>query len=312
MNKATQIQQIAKGVVCVLGLNPGPFTLEGTNTYLFGEGKHRLLVDTGDGKQPKYFDLLRQCLGPDSRISQILLTHWHADHTGGISSLLEMSDIVTAECSVFKHKMPTDKDDVSSQLSLAISQNQLHDIADQQVFTCDSWNLQAVYTPGHTDDHMSFLATREPRDEQRLLLTGDLVLGRGTTIVDKLIPYMDSLKRIRGIRPTMLLPGHGPVISGKVDGVYNAMRVIDGYIEHRNMRERQIIAVLETPPPNKPPLPRNDGWQIEEITSVVYPDIADPQIIRAAQNNVRLHLEKLEAEGTVEHQDLWRLKREIR
>ncbi|KAI9471309.1 Beta-lactamase-like protein 2 [Coemansia sp. RSA 989] len=308
MNKPTQIQQIAKGVVCVLGLNPGPFTLEGTNTYLFGEGKQRLLVDTGDGKQPKYFDLLRQCLGSDSRISQILLTHWHADHIGGIDNLLAMNDIVTAECSVFKHQTPIDGDDVSSQLSLAISQNQLHDIADRQVFTCENWNLQAVYTPGHTDDHMSFLVTGESKDEQRLLLTGDLVLGRGTTIVDKLTLYMDSLKRIQGIQPTMLLPGHGPVISGRTDGVYNAMRVIDGYIEHRNMRERQIIAVLKTPPPNKPPLPRNGDWKIEEITSVVYPDISDPQIIRAAQNNVRLHLEKLEAEGIVEHRDLWRLK----
>ncbi|KAJ2849958.1 Beta-lactamase-like protein 2 [Coemansia brasiliensis] len=311
MSKATQIQQIAKGMVCVLGLNPGPFTLEGTNTYLLGEGKHRLLIDTGDGKQPKYFDLLKQCLGSDSRINQILLTHRHADHIGGINHLLNMDDIVTADCSVFKRKSSADnRDDVSDQLPLVISQNKQHDIADLQVFTCESWNLQAIYTPGHTDDHMSFLVTQDHETDQRLLLTGDLILGRGTTIVDNLLQYMDSLKRVQGIQPTMLLPGHGPVISGKTDGVYNATRVINGYIEHRKMRERQIIIVLKSPPPNKPPLPRNGGWQIEEITSTVYPEISDPQIIRAAQNNVRLHLEKLEAEGIVEHhQVLWKLKR---
>ncbi|KAJ1756237.1 hypothetical protein LPJ58_003843, partial [Coemansia sp. RSA 1591] len=171
-----------------------------------------------------------------------------------------------------------------------------------QTFEVGDVRLQATYTPGHTDDHMAFIVTNNNADvavDERLLVTGDLVLGRGTTIVYDLQQYMNSLDRVLGIRPTMLLPGHGPIISGSKDDTPNAVRVIEGYIAHRNMREQQIIAVLARSPPNAPPIPRNGGWRLEEVTSAVYTDITDPRIIIAAQNNTRLHLNKLLFEGRV-------------
>ncbi|KAJ2176817.1 hypothetical protein GGF45_003531, partial [Coemansia sp. RSA 551] len=171
-----------------------------------------------------------------------------------------------------------------------------------QTFEVGDVRLQATYTPGHTDDHMAFIVTNNNADvavDERLLVTGDLVLGRGTTIVYNLQQYMSSLDRVLGIRPTMLLPGHGPIISGSKDDTPNAVRVIEGYIAHRNMREQQIIAVLASSPPNAPPIPRNGGWRLEEVTSAVYTDITDPRIIIAAQNNTRLHLNKLLFEGRV-------------
>ncbi|PIA14238.1 Metallo-hydrolase/oxidoreductase [Coemansia reversa NRRL 1564] len=314
MDKFAPIQKIAKGIVRVLGMNPGPFTLEGTNTYLIGDGERRVLVDTGDGEHPEYFNLLKQCLGSNNRIDRILLTHWHPDHIGGVSRLLDMHDIVTRSCTVYKYQNEaTDSvDPVRDMLALARERDQLRNISDLQVFEVDSLRLQAVFTPGHTEDHTSFTITTNSKPEEPtqdidcettlecLLLTGDLILGRGTTTVHELRLYMESLRRMLAMRPSMLLPGHGPIISGEEQGRYNAVRVIEEYIEHRNMRERQIVEVLaRQPPAGKPPSPRNGGWLLEEVTSAVYTDIIDPKVMLAAQNNTLLHLGKLEQCGQV-------------
>ncbi|KAJ2078391.1 Beta-lactamase-like protein 2 [Coemansia sp. RSA 988] len=324
LDKLVPVQKIAKGIVRVLGMNPGPFTLEGTNTYLIGEGEQRVLVDTGDGKQPGYFDLLKQVLGSIDRIDRILLTHWHADHIGGVNRLLDMHDIVSRSCTVYKcqNEVTDSADTVCEMLAVARERGKLRDISDLQVFEVDNLRLQAAFTPGHTEDHMSFTITNRSKpaeltqgidfvfsSDECLLLTGDLVLGRGTTIVHDLRPYMKSLDRLLAMRPTVLLPGHGPVISGNEKGRFNAVRVIEEYIKHRNMRERQIVAVLvRQPPADKSPFPRNGGWLLEEITSAVYTDITDPKIIQAAQNNTLLHLGKLEHDGQVVRvQNLYRL-----
>ncbi|KAJ2558202.1 Beta-lactamase-like protein 2 [Coemansia sp. RSA 1933] len=319
MSKLAPIERISRGIVRVLGLNPGPFTLQGTNTYVIGHGERRVLVDTGDGAQPEYYDVLRQCLGA-SRIDRILLTHWHADHLGGVNQLLSMPDVVTSDCAVYKNynTVIDSKEDVVAMLSVARSRNCLHPIADGQVFEVDGGSicLKAVLAQGHTNDHMAFTVHGESVEEDvagPLLLTGDLVLGQGTTIVDDLHRYMASLERVLGLVPSALLPGHGPSIRGcDPSGTFNAVRVIEGYIEHRRMREQQIIEALGRPPPSRD----NGGWwRVDEITSAVYTEITDPSIVRAAQHNTRLHLEKLLADGKVrrhimdDQAELWELIR---
>ncbi|KAJ2162962.1 Beta-lactamase-like protein 2 [Coemansia sp. RSA 552] len=306
---AVPVRRVANGIVRVLGLNPSPFTLDGTNTYLLGNGERRVLVDTGDGEQPGYLDLLKQCLGPRSRIDRILLTHWHADHIGGVERLLDTPEIATADCVVYKHHCAATDEQKGVAAALACAQGRLLDIADSQVFDVDgAMHLQAVFTPGHTKDHMAFVARNNdgrPFENEaggvggQLVLTGDMVLGRGTTVIQELGPYMDSLRRLLGLGPTALLPGHGPVITGSDGARTNAEAVIQGYLEHRQARENQIVETLGTEPPSHP---RNGRWwwRLEEITQAVYPDIKDPQLIRAAQNNARLHLEKLVDDGRVE------------
>ncbi|KAJ2426185.1 Beta-lactamase-like protein 2 [Coemansia sp. RSA 2531] len=305
MDKASLVERVSRGVVRVLGLNPGPFTLQGTNTYIIGHGKQRLLVDTGDGSRPEYFTLLRESLGT-SRIDKILLTHWHADHIGGVNQLLEMPDIVTTGCTVYKWR---DQDcdgqpEVQKMLAGAVRRGCLRDIVDSQEFLVDDLLLRAVFTPGHTTDHVAFTVNS---DSDLMLLTGDHILGQGTTVVHELGSYMGSLNRVLAIRPVALLPGHGPVISGKYcepDG-YRSIRVIEEYIRHRNMREQQILDVLASD---------GRGWRLEDITRVVYKDITDPKIILAAQNNTLLHLKKLQAENRVQclevdHEIRWALIR---
>ncbi|KAJ1879115.1 Beta-lactamase-like protein 2 [Coemansia sp. RSA 486] len=271
------VERISKGIVRVLGLNPGPFTLQGTNTYVIGNGHRRLLVDTGDGAQPEYLTLLRQTLD-GSQIDQILLTHWHPDHVGGLPLLLH-SDLVTPDLSIYK------RHDTEHPVDGA------KNIVDGQTFVVDEMTLTAVLTPGHTNDHVAFLIN----NEQKILVTGDLILGQGTTIVDELMPYMQSLDRVRALMPEVLLPGHGPVIQGDTEGQSNAVRVIDGYIAHRKMREKQILQTIAGTPPTEDAL----GWSVEQITAAVYPDIIDPRVVWAAQKNVRLHLDKLVSEKKV-------------
>ncbi|KAJ2741691.1 Beta-lactamase-like protein 2 [Coemansia sp. BCRC 34301] len=300
------VEKISRGIVRVSGLNPGPFTLQGTNTYIIGHGSRRVLVDTGDGGQSQYFELLRQCLGT-SRINRILLTHWHADHIGGVNSLLEMPDIVASGCTVHK-RLGTETDEqseVKRMLARAVERGCLHYISDSQVFTVDDWRVQAVFTPGHTPDHVAFSVSSE-EDAGPALLTGDHILGQGTTVVHELQSYMESLGRVLSIKPTALLPGHGPVISGKYCAPgeaepcdYRSIRVIEEYIRHRFMRERQILDVLAQPPMDGSTV----GWRLEDITRAVYKDITDPKIILAAQNNTLLHLRKLAAESRVQQME---------
>ncbi|KAJ1959645.1 Beta-lactamase-like protein 2 [Dipsacomyces acuminosporus] len=296
MDKLAAVERVSRSIVRVLGLNPGPFTLQGTNTYIVGRGDRRILIDTGDGEQPEYLALLKKSLG-SSRIDRIILTHWHADHIGGVSHLLDATDIVTPDCAVYKHR--NDATDaqakVKSLLELATKRGRLFDIADTQVFDVDGLQLRALFTPGHTDDHMAFtIAGEQPAEGESdggngpMLVTGDLILGQGTTIVGDL--------------------QHGTSKGSDGKEKLNSLRVIEGYIQHRNMRERQILGVLAQPPPANA-----KGWKIEDITSQVYPDITDPKIILAAQHNTLLHLRKLLSEGRVRHtseSDLWVLARQ--
>ncbi|KAJ2805413.1 Beta-lactamase-like protein 2 [Coemansia helicoidea] len=299
MRLTIPVVRVAAGVVRVSGLNPGPFTLEGTNTYLLGSGERRVLVDTGDGEQADYFTELRKHLGGRARVGRILLTHWHADHIGGVRQLLDSPDIVTPDCTVHKYAdaEADGSESVAAMLETARARDRLRGIADGEVFDIDGGlQLRAVFTPGHTSDHMAFAVSLPSSSHTRLLLlTGDTVLGRGSTTVHALGPYMDSLRRLLELQPTTLLPGHGTIVSGRDEDRSNAVRAIEGYIEHRIERERQIAAALAAPPP-----PRNGAWRVDEVAAAVYTDVTDPPLVLAAQNNCRLHLDKLVRDGSAE------------
>lgn len=262
--------KLTKNVVRILGLNPSSFTLQGTNTYLIGTGPRKLLLDTGDGKI-EYIHLLVDSLkklGENVIISDILISHWHMDHVGGVDNILQYAHENNLPLPIIHKKLDPEHDK---------SHHAFKQIENDQIFKTDGASIRAILTPGHSEDHVSFYL-----EEENSMFTGDTVLGQGTTVFEDLGKYINSLQKLKQFTPDRLYPGHGPVIE-------NGTAKLDEYITHRLEREKKIIEVL-----NKSEIPL-EPKQIVEIIYAKYSKSLWP----AAERGVILHLIKLENEGIV-------------
>ena len=188
------VARLSRLIVRVIGLNPGPFTLQGTNTYLIGAGKARLLVDAGEGA-PGYLDLLTQTLRDEGaeRVSDVLITHYHKDHTEG---LREIAAAFGPALRVWKVQPgyageygPSFGADLAS-----VGVSDVRALSDGDVVRTENGDAQVrvVATPGHTPDHACFVL--EAGDEaERAVFTGDCVLGGSSAVFENLADYMRSL-----------------------------------------------------------------------------------------------------------------------
>jgi glyoxylase-like metal-dependent hydrolase (beta-lactamase superfamily II) len=253
-------------VVVALGQNPGIFTGPGTNTYLVGTGRERILVDTGQG-MPAYLPVLERALErAGCRIQEIALTHGHPDHLGGVADLIARFGPLRIS------KRPHPKWDSACSAPI-------QPIDDGSLLHSEGATLRAIHTPGHAEDHLCFLL-----DEEQSRFSGDNVLGVGTTVIPSeggdLGDYMRSLARLQQEAPRAIYPAHGPKIK---DGV----ATLQEYIDHRYAREREILAALR------------DGRElITEIVAQVYAAYP-PALHGPARHSVCSHLKKLEREGRV-------------
>lgn len=336
-------EKVSPRVYRVLGQNPGPHTLQGTNTFLVtgNKGNHteHVLIDTGeDHTSEEYVALLFDKVFPEAgtkRLSKILLTHGHGDHQGGVIRILKE---LTARNML---PLPTiHKRNVTNGQFPAID-FECQNIEDLDTFQVDAdTTIQACFTPGHTDDHVGFIL-----HEDNALLSGDCVLGCGTSVFDNLYEYMQSLKRIRQVivdsneAPSRanasssgttvttgitykqpihtIYPGHGPVIRE------TALDKIDEYIKHRDLREGQIMYFLTEDSPAPPTTfsnttasnhnkgaARTHKWHPSwDLMNSMYGTL--PFAIKiSAMHNVGHHLQKLLQEGKVEYRwpDQWRIK----
>ena len=240
----------------------------GTQIYFVGDPSERMvLVDSGE----PYRSWTRQILGYHAelgrpRISAILITHGHGDHIGGLDRLQESFD-----CEVRCH--PSLEPRLTHQLGPGV----VRSLEEREnVPTGGDVSLQARYTPGHEDDHISY---HLPADGA--VFSGDTILGNSSSSVRNLRQYMQSLETLARLGPDILCPGHGHIIR---DGAAR----IAWYARHRNEREEQVLSALA-----------DGAGSVDEIVTAVYPrDLAD-NLREAAARNVRTHLRKLVEEGRV-------------
>lgn len=265
------VERLSPAVLRILGGNPGKFTLQGTNTYLLGTGRRRILLDTGEGR-PAWRAALRTALeAEDAVVDTALISHWHHDHVGGIDDLLALAPAARV------HK----NDPGPGQAP----------IADGQRFAVDGATLTAAHTPGHTTDHMVFVLA-----EEDAMFTADNVLGQGTAVFENLGEYTASLERMRGLFRGRAYPGHGPVVE---DGPAK----IAEYIAHRRQREEQVVRTLRGEQGQG-----QGAWTAMDVVRVVYAEVPK-ELHPAACGNVQQILDKLEKEEKVaRHGDGWRLR----
>ncbi|KAJ5177094.1 uncharacterized protein N7482_002971 [Penicillium canariense] len=208
------VEVVTDRVIRIMGGNPGEMQLQGTNTYLVGTGKSRILIDTGQGIPIWATNITKLLKENNLEISHVLLTHWHGDHTEGVPDLIAYDRRLTSR--IYKAQP---------------SPGQLP-IEDGQIFRTDGAIVRAVFTPGHAVDHMCFIL-----EEENAMFTGDNVLGHGYSVAEDLGEYMKSLEIMRDQNCLFGYPAHGIKI-------LNLPRTIQLYIRHKKLRERQIYHAL--------------------------------------------------------------------
>lgn len=241
--------------------NPSPMTGAGTNTYLVGIGDVSV-IDPGPD-EPRHLDAILEALGRE-RVARILVTHAHPDHAPGAAALCQRTGAPV----------------------LAYPRT----LRDGDLLAAGGATIDVLHTPGHAADHLCFLLR-----EEQALFSGDLIISGSTVVIappdGDMAAYLRALDGLRGLRLARIYPGHGEVSD-------DPGRVIEEYIAHRMMRERQILDAL-----------RDGPARIPGLVSRIYTEV--PQVLhRLAAQSVYAHLLKLKAEGRVGGTDLdseWRL-----
>jgi glyoxylase-like metal-dependent hydrolase (beta-lactamase superfamily II) len=246
---------------CVLAPNPSPMTLDGTNTWVIAEpgSSSALVVDPGPGDEDHLQRVLDVASATGRRVTRIVLTHGHLDHSAGAARFAELTGA------------PVGALDPAFRLGS-------EGFAAGDVLDAGGCELRVVATPGHTADSLSLLLAADGG-----LLTGDTVLGRGTTVIaadGSLGDYLRTLDELRSLADDAglraLLPGHGPLLS-------DPARVLDYYIAHRKERLGQVRAAVAA-----------GARTPAEVVAVVYADV-DRSLWPAAEQSVRASLDYLEA-----------------
>jgi glyoxylase-like metal-dependent hydrolase (beta-lactamase superfamily II) len=245
---------------CVLAPNPGPMTLDGTNTWVLSApgARRAVVVDPGPADRGHLGAVVRAAQERDATVALVLLTHGHLDHS-------ESARGFAAQLAV-----PVRALDPAQRLGE-------EGLAGGDVVELDGLAVEVVATPGHSGDSLSFVLP-----DSGALLTGDTVLGRGTTVVahpdGRLADYLDSLRRLEELALTRglshLLPGHGPALPDPAG-------VVRAYLRHRAERLEQVRTAVAA-----------GARTAREVVERVYSDVPR-DVWPAAELSVRAQLDYL-------------------
>ncbi|WP_426322149.1 MBL fold metallo-hydrolase [Microbacterium sp. E-13] len=268
------VEQWTTLVTRVRASNPGPMTLDGTNSLVIRAPGHDgvVVVDPGP-EEPEHLERLAGY----APVELILVTHHHRDHTEGIGTLVAMTGAPVRAW-----------DPAFSRDAAPLGDGERLDVAGTRI--------RVVATPGHTRDSISLhlpddaALGRSPLDSPRAggtMVTGDTILGRGTTVIvhpDGAVgPYLDSLDTLEGFGAIPALPAHGPMLP-------DLAAICRHYRGHRQLRLDQMRDVLRS----LGAAPADDPALVDVVVDHVYGEI-DPEVRFAAVASTRAQLEYLAA-----------------
>ena len=235
----------------VLAPNPGPYTGPGTNTYVVGEDESVIIIDPGP-IIASHEDAIVAAVG-DRSVESVVVTHTHEDHAPLANPLARNLGVPAVGYAPGPEFEPDQR------------------ISEGSVLRVGSLELEVLYTPGHSDDHVCFRVGSS-------LFTGDHIMGGSSVMVTDLAPYMASLERLQTMHFDRMYPGHGPEIDAPGE-------VVSWYLEHRRQREREIVAAIDA-----------GASTVGSVVEVVYADV-DSSLHPLAAFSVIAHLRKLAEEG---------------
>ncbi len=297
-----KVDELSPLVRRVVAKNPNPFTFTGTGVYIIGRGEVAV-IDPGPTLD-EHLDAVLGALDPGERVTHILITHTHTDHTAGVPKLVDRTGAPTYGFgphgpipesdpldTVTFDEYFTDEEKAEFEKAWKDTPDELKregpdvnfvpavTVADGDVIGGPGWTVEVVHTPGHTSNHVCYGLR-----EEKLLFTGDHVMGWATSVISPpdgdLFDYLASLRKLLDREDVRYWPTHGPAIDEPQD-------FVQSYLDHRLAREGQIVAALGVGPTT-----------IKDIVPGMYADV-DKRLWRAAANSVYSHLLSLHREGRV-------------
>ncbi len=275
------VEQIAPGVRRVLCKNPGPFTYRGTNTYLIGGGSSVAVLDPGPVDAEHLAAILAATAG--ERITHILVSHTHRDHSPGAAALQAATGA------------PTHAYGPHATLGVESGDHEFQPdvkLPDGVPLEGGDWRVTPIFTPGHCGNHLCFAL-----EGTGILFSADHVMSWSTSVVSppdgNMRDFMTSLARLRARegQDHLYLPGHGPKLP-------DPMPFLDGLAEHRRRREARIIAALR----------EGGAMPIPALVGQVYGPL-DPKLVTAAGRSLLAQLIMLEEDGVAASEgEVWRLR----
>jgi len=262
------LTQLATDVRRLVAPNPSMMTGPGTNTYLFGREEIAVL-DPGPVIDSHLQSIQEIAALP---IRWVIVTHTHPDHSPAAVELARVTgaELLGRPAPEGQHQDMTFEPD--------------HVLEDAERLVVDGMEIEVIHTPGHASNHICLRHV-----ELNWIFTGDHIIDGSTVVIDppdgNMKHYLESLARVKALRPVALAPGHGELI-------HDPDRAIDWIVEHRLQREAKVSAALR----------ENPGLTSMELVPYVYKDV-DRKLYAWAERSLLAHLMKLEDDGTAVQAD---------